>query len=231
MCGRIALYSDTPRLARLLEAGLDPELVHGLAPHWNLGPTSDILGVAENGDGRRILGAYRWGLVPPGAVEPAAVRHTFNARAETVATRPMFRSAFRRGRILVPVDAFYEWKAGTPTQPYAFVRADRQPVVFAGLRAWWQGVDGAELWSATIITTVAGPDMPIHDRQPVVLERDTWERWLDPGVDDRGELESLLRPSREGTLVHYPVDRAVGNVRNDRPDLLDEVALPLTLPL
>jgi len=159
-----------------------------------------------------------------------AIRNTFNARAETVATRPMFRSAFRRGRILVPVDAFYEWKAGSPKQPYAFVRADREPVVFAGLRESWSGPDGTELRSATIITTEAGPDMPIHDRQPVVLERSTWERWLDPAADDRSELESLLRPTRAGTLIHHPVDRAVGSVRNDRPDLLDEVALPSTLP-
>jgi len=231
MCGRIALYSDTPQLARLLEAGLDPELVHGLAPHWNLGPTSEILGVAADADGQRTLGAYRWGLVPHGVADPASIRNTFNARAESVASRPLFRSAFRKGRILVPVDAFYEWKAGTPKQPYAFVRADRQPVVFAGLREWWRGADGTELRSATIITTEAGPDMPIHDRQPVVLERDAWERWLDPALTGGPELASLLRPSREGSLIHYPVDRAVGSVRNDRPELLDEVDLPLTLPL
>jgi putative SOS response-associated peptidase YedK len=230
MCGRIALYSDTPQLARLLEAGLDPELVHGLAPHWNLGPTSAILGVAADVDGQRTMGAYRWGLVPRGAADPTSIRNTFNARAETVSIRPMFRSAFRRGRILIPVDAFYEWKAGPPKQPYAFVRADREPVVFAGLREWWRGADGTELRSATIITTEAGPDMPIHDRQPVVLERDDWEHWLDPAVTGGPELESLLQPSRAGSLVHYPVDRAVGSVRNDRPEVLDEVALPLTLP-
>ena len=231
MCGRIALYSDAPHLARLLEAGLDPVLVDGLEPHWNLGPTSDILGVAVESGGGRVLGPYRWGLVPSGAKDPTAIRNTFNARAESVATRPMFRSAFRRGRILVPVDAFYEWKAGTPKQPYAFVRADREPVVFAGLREWWRGPDGTELRSATIITTEAGPDMPMHDRQPVVLDRNSWDLWLDPGVTDRPLLEALLRPSEAGTLIHYPVDRAVGNVRNDRPELVDEVALAPTLPL
>jgi putative SOS response-associated peptidase YedK len=240
MCGRIALYSDTPHLALLLEAGIDPDLVDGLRPSWNVGPTSTILGASEDPEGRRTLGAYRWGLVPSGARDPASIRNTFNARAETVATRPMFRSAFRRGRILVPVDAFYEWQAGTPKQPYAFTRADGDPVVFAGLREWWRGDDGTELRTATIITTVAGPDMPIHDRQPVVLEPSTWGLWLDPAVTDRGELEPLLRPTEEGTLVHVPVGRAVGNIRNDSPELVDPVALPadrpppdaqLTLPL
>ncbi len=226
MCGRIALYSDVPHLARLLEAGVDPELVDGLQAHWNLGPTSDILGVAAGQAGERTLGIYRWGLVPAGARDPLAVKHTFNARAETVATKPTFRSAFRRGRILVPVDAFFEWKAGTPKQPYAFTRADGQPLVLAGLREQWTGPDGVHLRTATVITTQAGPDMPIHDRQPVVLEADAWEHWLDPEVTNRDELESLLRPTLAGTLVHYPVSRAVGNVRNDTHDLVERIVLP-----
>jgi len=180
MCGRIALYSDVPRLARLLDAGIDPEVVDEFGPSWNIGPMSTILGVSEDAAGDRTMGLYRWGLVPAGARDPASIRNTFNARAETVATRPTFRAAFRQRRILVPVDAFYEWKGGAIKQPYVFKRADGDPVVFAGLRERWRGVDGSELRTATIITTEAGPDMPVHDRQPVVLERGAWEHWLDP---------------------------------------------------
>ncbi len=220
MCGRIALYSDTPQLARLLDAGVDPDLVDALEPRWNIGPTSPILGVSEDQDGQRTLGAYRWGLIPWWAKDPAAIKNTFNARGETVATKSMFQSAFTRSRILVPVDAFYEWKAGTPKQPFAFKRADGQPLVFAGLRDRWKGDDGIDLRSATIITTHAGPDMPIHDRQPVVLEPEAWGQWLDPQVTDPDELEPLLVPNSAGTLVHYAVGRAVGNVSNDRPELL-----------
>ncbi len=220
MCGRIALYSDTPQLARLLDAGVDPDLVDALEPRWNIGPTSPILGVSEDQDGQRTLGAYRWGLIPWWAKDPAAIKNTFNARGETVATKSMFQSAFTRSRILVPVDAFYEWKAGTPKQPFAFKRADGQPLVFAGLRDRWKGDDGIELRSATIITTHAGPDMPIHDRQPVVLEPEAWEQWLDPQVTEPNELEPLLVPNSAGTLVHYAVGGAVGNVKNDRPELL-----------
>ena len=87
------------------------------------------------------------------------------------------------------------------------------------------GEDGTELRTATVITTVAGPDMPIHDRQPVVLERHDWDLWLDPKVSDPKMLRPLLVPTVGGTLIHYPVDRAVGNVRNNSPRLLDEVAL------
>ena len=234
MCGRIALYSDTPQMARLLDAGLAPELVDGLHPRWNVGPTSQILGVRAD-DGRRTLGTYRWGLVPGWSKDPSAVRNTFNARAETVASKSMFRAAFEGRRILIPVDAFYEWKAGSPKQPYAFMRADGDPVVLAGLREYWEGRDGIRLETATIITTEAGPDMPIHTRQPVVLEREAWGRWLDPEMADRHLLDPLLRPSVEGTLIHQPVSRAVGNVRNEGPDLLMETPphpeAPATLPM
>ncbi len=223
MCGRIALYDEPEQLARLLDAGLDPELAAQWRPRWNIGPMARILGVAEAADGSRTLAAYRWGLVPGWAKDPTALRSTFNARAETVASKPAFRAAFKRWRILVPVNLFYEWKAGTPKQPYAFKRADGEPIVLAGLREYWKGADGTELRTATVITTGAGPDMPIHDRQPVVLERDAWAHWLDPEVTDREELEPLLLPSVEGTLVHYPVSREVGNVRNDRPDLIEPV--------
>ncbi len=224
MCGRIALYEEPGRLARIFDAVLD--VGDDWEPHWNLGPTSPVLGVGDDREGRRHLGVYRWGLVPGSAKDPAAVRNTFNARAESVATRPMFRAAFRRWRILVPVDAFYEWSPpspGSPKQPYAFKRADGRPLALAGLREYWRGPDGTELRSATIITTVAGPDMPVHDRQPVVLEPDAWEHWLDRSVTDPDELEPLLRPGPAGTLLHYPVSRAVGNVANDTPDLVEEL--------
>jgi putative SOS response-associated peptidase YedK len=260
VCGRIALYSDPDRLARILDAqlALDPEQWRR---SWNVGPTRMILGVAGTAHpgsgaasghtasghtasdhaasghavsdqaaattGTRVLAPYRWGLVPMWAKDPGALRSTFNARAETVATKPAFRSAFKRSRLLVPVDAFYEWRTvGREKTPNVFVRVDGDPIVFAGLSERWKGPDGVLLHSATIITTQAGPDMDgIHDRMPVVLERDTWDHWLDPAIEGGDEMEALLRPAPAGTLEHHQVDRSVGNVRNDGPGLLDPVAL------
>jgi putative SOS response-associated peptidase YedK len=227
MCGRIALYEEPSRLARILGARLVEGSFAGWQPSWNVGPTDEILGVRQTSTGERELGPYRWGLVPPWVKDPKAVKSTFNARAESIATKPMFRSAFEKQRILVPVDLFYEWHrlSDKEKQPYAFRRADGEPIVIAGLREWHPDVDG-EVWrTATIITTEAGPDMPIHNRQPVVLERDTWEHWLDPAVTDRDELESLLHPTAEGTLVRRPVSKDVGNIRNNGPELAEAVVL------
>jgi putative SOS response-associated peptidase YedK len=221
----VALYEEPSRLARILDARTEL-LDDDLPPSWNVAPTDSLLGVRQTSKGDRELGAYRWGLVPSWSKTPD-VKGTFNARAESLVDKPMFRTAFARWRVLVPVDAFYEWeRTGRRSQPYAFTRTDGQPLVFAGLREWWRGKDGVELRTATIVTTEAGPDMPIHDRQPVVLEPEDWELWLDTQVSDPEVLLPLLgRPTVEGRLTHYPVDRAVGNVKNNGPQLLEHATV------
>ena len=247
MCGRIALYSEPDFLARVFDAvlGLDVE-PHG-RPSWNIGPMRSVLAVADVGgspdpgerDGapvgvHRELGRYRWGLVPSWAKDPSMGNRAFNARAETVASKPSFRSAFTARRLAVVADGFYEWKPGPDRQrqPYYFTRADGRPIALAGLwEQWWGGPSASgtpetpPLRTCTVITTEAGPDMgDIHHRMPVVLEPEVLEEWLDPANRDKPELESLLVPSPVGTLVHRPVDRAVGNVRNDGPELIEAVA-------
>lgn len=225
MCGRIA-QSDPSRYAQRLAAltDLGPEW----RPSWNIGPTAPVLGVRERrdpaGEVARTLTEFSWGLLPGWCDDPSQAARSFNARAESVATKPMFRAAFRSRRLLVPVDGFYEWAVvpgRTRKQPYFFRRADGDPVVLAGLWEYWKR---GEDWrrSATVITSAAGPDMPVHDRQPVVLEADAWDRWLDPDLDDVTALRALLVPC-EGVLVHHPVSMAVGSVRNDGPSLVEEV--------
>jgi putative SOS response-associated peptidase YedK len=222
MCGRIA-QSEPSDFARRLEALFDTD--SGWRPSWNIGPMAQILGVRETDDGRR-MGRFRWGLVPGWAKDPASGARCFNARGETVATKPTFRSAFKHRRLLVPVDGFYEWQsvADAPRKtPTFFTRADGDVLVLAGLWEYWKA-DDREILSATVITTAAGPDLEgIHDRQPVVLEPDHWERWLDPGLEDRDELEAMLSAS-PGTLRHWVVGQDVGNIRNDGPQLVEQVA-------
>ncbi len=236
MCGRVALYTPPDRLARLLDAGLGADVAESFEPHWNVAPTMDLLGLTppgkdDAGDKPTVLHPYRWGLVPPRAALSTGSK-MFNARAETVAERPAFRSAFASKRVAVVVDGFYEWKkVGKLRQPYYFTRQDGGPVTFAGLWGWWKGAlepGGQEDWvrTCTIITAGDGPDMAgIHDRMPVVLNPDTRSIWVDPAAHQE-ELLPLLRPATEGTLGRYPVDRRVGNARNDDANLVlptDEV--------
>ncbi len=221
MCGRIA-QSEPSDFARRLEALFDTD---DWRPSWNIGPMAQILGVRETDDGRR-MSRFRWGLVPGWAKDPASGARCFNARGETVATKPTFRSAFRHRRLLVPVDGFYEWQAvaGAPRKtPHFFTRADGDVLVLAGLWEYWKA-DDRDIVSATVITTAAGPDLEgIHDRQPVVLDPDRWERWLDPGLEDRDELEAML-VATPGTLRHWVVGQDVGSVHNDGPQLVEKLA-------
>jgi len=229
MCGRIALFTPPARMARLLQAtlaeGIDPD---GTAS-WNIGPTQRIDGVRDE-QGARVLDRYRWGLIPFWAKDPSMANRTFNARAETVATKPSFRAAYKARRLLVPIDGFYEWdrSAKPKPQPHFFHRADDAPLVLAGLWESWHDRDDPEspaLTSATILTTEAGDDIDgIHDRMPVVLEPTTFDLWLTASPDELDALDDLLRPAPAGTLTHHPVDRAVGNVRNDGPQLIEPEA-------
>jgi putative SOS response-associated peptidase YedK len=169
----------------------------------------------------RHLDLLRWGLVPHWAKDAKSVRQPINARAETVATAPMFRDALGRRRCLVPADVFYEWQATEHgKQPVAVAREDGQPMVFAGLWEGWRGPDGTVLRSFTIVTTNANTTLrPIHERMPVILEPADWPAWLgevaaDPAV--------LLRPS-EAALRAWRIGTAVNNVRNDSAALLEPV--------
>ncbi len=226
MCGRIALFTPPVRMARLLEA----TLAEGVEPDghasWNVGPTQRLDGVLDH-DGTRLLDRFRWGLVPSWAKDLSIGVKTFNARGETVASKPSFRAAYKTRRLLVPIDGFYEWdRAAKPkSQPHFFQRTDGEPLVLAGLWEAWRDPtdpDAPALRTATIITTEAGEDMDaIHDRMPVVLEQATFDLWLSADPDEREALGDLLRPAPRGTLEHHPVDRAVGNIRNDGPELIE----------
>lgn len=224
MCGRFTLYSDPGRYAAQFHAELMPEVRESFQPSWNVAPQTTILGVRER-HGTRQLEFFSWGLVPGWAKDISSANRSFNARGETLATRTMFRTAFRRRRLLVPADGFYEWTAKTGPRrrvPHYFTRTDGEPLALAGLWEFWRSPQGEEHRSATIITTAPGPDLNgIHDRQPVVLEPDTWDRWLDPFLQDRHELEGMLHAGPEGLLRHCPVNQDVGNVQNDGKYLIE----------
>ncbi len=210
MCGRYALSSPVESL----EAQFEAEAQALLQPRYNVAPTTPVP-VVRNGASGRVIVLQRWGLIPAWSRDPAVGARMANARAETVAEKPSFRGPFKRSRCIVPADAFYEWRAGAPKQPFAIRAAGGGLLAFAGLWDRWEGPDGV-LETCAIITTAANGAMaPIHDRMPVILAREDYGRWLDEGGT------ALLRPCPEAWLEVHPVGPRVGNVRNDDPSLLE----------
>ena len=216
MCGRYVVVTPPDELQRLFET---VNAVPNMAPTWNMAPTRLAPVVRLHPEtGARHLDLLRWGLLPHWVRgDPKKVRQPINARAETAATSPMFRDAFARRRCLVPIDAFYEWQV-TPEGkvPHAVARADGQVMVLAGLWEGWRGEGDEVVRSYTVVTTNAVDQLGhLHERMPVVLEREDWPAWL--GEAD-GDPQALLRPSRTGFRV-WPVSSKVNSVRNDGPEL------------
>jgi putative SOS response-associated peptidase YedK len=225
MCGRFVVMRQLEELARLFEAGLIR--LDAFEPNYNVAPTTRIPAVVEEGEDR-ILAGFVWGFTPRWAKARNDGPRPINARRETVATSGMFRDAFRRRRTIIPADGFYEWQAHPGgKQPYFIQRADGDILAFAGI--WERWVDPevqleTPLDSAAIITTNANERMSeLHDRMPVILERADWERWLDPAIEDAEVLEDLLDPPEDRVIAFHPVRPEVGNVRNNRPELIEPI--------
>ena len=224
MCGRYVAATPPDQLAELF--GVTDVRAGDLGPRWNVAPTMDVYAVAEGSNGERRLGAFRWGLVPWFAGDPGGGAKMINARAETVAQKPAFRRALERRRCLLPADGFYEWlRTEKQRLPQLFTAADGSILAFAGLWEVWHpedDPDGEPLRTCTIITTRANGTMrPIHDRMPVVLPQQAWDRWLDRSPARAAELADLLEPPPDDLLVSRPVSVRVNNVKNDGADLLN----------
>lgn len=178
------------------EFGIKPILVDWL-PSENISPGEGVPVITDATN--RELKIMRWGLVPPWAKDPAIGFKTMNARAETVNVKPSFRNAFARRRCLIPASGFYEWlDTGARKQPYKFKLRYQKIFAFAGLWENWQDHNGNELTTCAIITTMPNQVVAeIHDRMPVILDKDHYWAWL----DDRP------LPELQAMLVPYPVEK------------------------
>ena len=217
MCGRFSLTSPIEAMRHVF--GFDE--LPNLGARYNIAPTQDVTVIRSDTDGARELVMMRWGLVPSWAKEIGNKAPLINARGETVAEKPAFRSAFAKRRCLIPADGFYEWKAsGTGTkQPYRIALPNNELFAFAGIRELWQSSEGASIESCAIITTAASPQITsIHHRMPVILTAETCDAWL-------VERNQDLIVSYDRDIRAYPVGTAVNKVVNDEPALWDEVKL------
>jgi putative SOS response-associated peptidase YedK len=217
MPGRAKLPDDVSEIK--LDLKIDFDEIADYRPSWNAAPTAKLPVVISN-NGERTLTLMRWGLIPSWAKDMKIGYSTFNARAEGIDTRPAFRGAWNAGRrCLVIADGYYEWR-NTDKQPFAIALGNRGPMTFAGLWDAWRAADGTTVKSFAIITTTANDLLEaLHDRMPVLVPPDRWAAWLGEKSTTGVALKAMLEPYPSAAMSFWPVDRAVGNVRNDNPDL------------
>ncbi|NYJ02132.1 putative SOS response-associated peptidase YedK [Nocardioides thalensis] len=245
MCGRYASSRSPDDLAEEFEV-VDSRLDKPLAPDYNVAPTKDVYAVLERQSKEhpdeppaRQLRTLRWGLVPSWAKDPGIGSKMINARMETVAEKPAFRKAFAVRRCLLPADGYFEWypteqkgKSGKPIkQPFYIHPADGSVMAMAGLYEIWKDPTRDDddpdrfRWTCTVLTTDAPDELgKIHDRMPLLVTRDNRDAWLDPGTE-KDRLLDLLVPAQQTGLQAYPVSPAVGNVRNNGPELVEPLPL------
>ena len=221
MCGRYTLRTPVETLAE--EFGITGPLPE-VPTRFNVAPTQEVAAVLEE-DEKRKLKMLRWGLIPSWADDPAIGNRMINARSETAAQKPSFRSAFRKRRCLVLADGFYEWqKTASGKQPYYIRMGDGSPFAFAGLWESW-GKYGEEVRSCTILTTEAnGLVGEIHHRMPVILPAEEYDLWLDPDMGEAEPLLDLLRPYPDDLMEAYPVSRFVNSPSNDSEQCVESLA-------
>jgi len=219
MCGRYTLRTALNILAEQFLFDLDAAPAK-VRPRYNIPPTTEVLAVRQPEQGaKRELVALRWGLIPVWAKDAKIGYSTINARGDTVAEKPAFRSAFKKRRCILLADGYYEWlREGKDKKPYLYEIDGGKPFAIAGLWEWWPGPKGEEttpIESCTIITTDANKlASKIHDRMPVILEPEDCDAWLDPANDNRAKLERLIKPFRVKGMTARPVSQYVNNVKN-----------------
>ena len=230
MCGRYGRRADKQKIATWMQSHstnvFDGDALE-LEPSYNIAPTSRQPVIRlDHETGQRELAIMRWGLIPFWAKDSKIAYSTINARAETLTTAPAFREAVKRRRCLVPADVFFEWQKldAKTKQPYAIALKYTDIFAFAGLwERWKDKATGEPVETYTIITTDPNDLMePFHDRMPVILRPDDYERWLAPADPARLPID-LLRPYPDDEMAAWKVGKDVGNVRNNRPELVEPI--------
>jgi putative SOS response-associated peptidase YedK len=240
LCGRYAATKDPATLAAEFDAIDLDEATAAPREDYNVAPTKNEITVVQrhprddegNPDASttvRSLRVMRWGFVPHWAKDKSIGNRMINARSDSVASKPAFRTAVAKRRCLVPADGWYEWRReGKVKQPFYMTTTDGSSLAFAGLWSTWRDKeadpDSEPLVTFTILTTDAiGQLTDIHDRMPLIMPKESWDTWLNPDVDDVTELLSSPPMELVEALELRPISDSVNNVRNNGPDLLARV--------
>jgi putative SOS response-associated peptidase YedK len=224
MCGRV-IQTSTPEAIRRLFDAIAP--VPNAPPRYNGAPSQELMVLRRNPEtGERTLQLLRWGLIPSWTKDAKGGRKPINARAETIASSPMFKGAYAKRRCLLPIDGFFEWKAikGSKTkQPYALAMKDRSPFAVAGIWENWTRPDTAEAIRTFAVITCEANELvsQIHDRMPVIIAPTDYDRWLGQEPDPR----DLVKPFPAEPMTMWPISTRVNSPKNDDEGLLEPITL------
>jgi putative SOS response-associated peptidase YedK len=225
MCGRYRLSRRKQLVEEYFDAASDAE---DWSPRYNVAPTQAVPVILQNPkEPVRELSLMRWGLIPSWAKDPSAAASMINARSETATTKPGFRDAMKSRRCLIPADGFYEWmRTGKAKQPYCFEVGEGELFTFAGIWDRWKDPSGGWVKSCSILTTTSNAvTSTVHDRMPVILDPDSHDLWLDPGMTNVAAASELLKPYEARTMQCYPVSSRVNHVANDDEECCKPVEL------
>jgi putative SOS response-associated peptidase YedK len=225
MCGRFTQATDAAIIAKVFDLSAKPVL----SRRYNIAPTQYVAAVRMGGAGRELVNLL-WGLIPSLATSAGAGSSMINARAETIAEKLAFRSAFRARRCLIVADGFYEWqKTGKTKQPYCFEVNEGELFAFAGIWDRRKNASGNAVETCSILTTAPNAvTAVVHDRMPVILDPYSYDLWLDPGMKDVGSVSELLKPCNAKIMRSYPVSTRVNQVINDDAECSARVGLVQT---
>jgi len=218
MCGRFTLTKKQKEVADRFNAKIEG-MINDI---FNAAPTQELPVITDANPAK--IAFYKWGLVPSWSKDENSGSKLINARAETLREKPTFRKLIETQRCLIPADGFYEWKQ-TPNgkQPFRIMLSNNDLFAFAGLWDKWQSPSGLLVYTFTIITTEPNNLVKnIHNRMPVILEKENETDWLNPNLQSK-QADNLLKPYPAKKMRAYPVSKAVNNVANNSPDLLLEV--------
>ena len=220
MCGRFVMVSTIVTLANLFKVRIE-DIIFDLKPNYNVAPGQDIV-IVVNDQGKNRLILSRWGFIPSWAKDESTGYKMINARSETIAEKRVFKTAFEKYRCLIVADGFYEWRREGKTKTPVFIRLKTgKPLGFAGLYNRWISPEGKEITTSTIITTRANEMLePIHDRMPVITMAEKQDLWLDPDVNDKSTLLSMLNPYPSEEMEYYDVSPRVNSPRNNSPECI-----------
>jgi putative SOS response-associated peptidase YedK len=215
MCGRYRLS----RRKQIIEEHFDTaDWQDDWSPRYNIAPSQPIPVIRQHPkEPTRQLSLMKWGLVPHWAKDASDAARTINARSETAVTKPAFRDPLKYRRCLIPADAFYEWKRnGISKQPYCFEINDGELLAFAALWDGWKNAAGQWIKTCSILTTTPNAvTATVHDRMPVILDRESYDLWLDPGITNVQVISELLKPYDARLMRCYAVSSRVNHVAND----------------